>query len=150
AGHVGVAVGLAPDPHDAPLRVHDHLPAAVDGGRREDVAQDHPPAVAGGDRARPARERGEGLAHHLGRTGLVLAGRGAAVAGHGVAVVALLAGLVLAVAARRRLVLAGRGAAVAAHGVAVVALLAGLDLAVAADRVGAGRAAAPAASGRTA
>src|SRR5262245_1315140 len=68
------------------------------------------------------------------RPGLVGAGRRAAVAVGGVAVVALLAGADGAVAAagRRRLVLAGGGAAVAVGGVAVVALLAVLDLAVAA------------------
>ena len=136
ARRVGVAVGLAPHLGDDPGGVDQHLPAAVDPGRRQHRTDDEPPRVARGHRAHPARQRAQRLAHdHVARRGLRLAGRRAAVAAGGVAVVALLAGLDHAVAAhggRRRLRLAGRRAAVAVGGVAVVALLAGLDHAVAA------------------
>src|SRR5262249_57741708 len=118
-------VGLAADLHDHPLVVDEHLAPAVDGARREHRPHHEPAAVARGDRARPAGERAQRLADDLARRGgLFLAGRGAAVAALGVAVVALLAGLDDAVAAHgpRRLLLAGGGAAVAARGVAGVAL----------------------------
>src|SRR4051794_40461578 len=71
----------------------------------------------------------------MGSVGLDDAARGAPVAVHGVAVVALLAGVDVAVAAAGRLLLDGadRGAIVAVHGVAVVALLAVVDVSVTAD-----------------
>ncbi len=122
----------AADAGDVAGRVDEDAAAAINLGRRQHRAEEEFVAVARRDRTRAARDGLEVLTRHLvRRLGAVVL---APVAGDLVAVVALLTGVDVAVAADADdlLLLALRRAAVAVLGVPVVALLAGVLVAVAA------------------
>src|SRR5439155_711901 len=119
----------------------------AEGTRDGELGPEREPVAPGGavlDRDQAAEPERLPGAHDLAR--LEAAAGGAAVPGHGVAVVALLARVDDAVPAAR-LALAGRRAAVARAGVAVVALLAGVEDPVAAHLEPAARRAAVARAG---